>query len=239
MVKRVMRVLLLILDRIGCVLSSFYLRSVKFSSVDYINERSIEYSIALKWLAELNIKKILEVGSGRNAFSSVLQHCGYDVVAADLKKGYWSSFANRHIHVHTDDITNSRFKDKSFDAIVCISTLEHINDYTAAIKEMSRIVRTGGILILTFPYSHDEFCDNVYSLPDSDELSNTFRYIARSFSDENLDVFVRENTMTEVERVYIRGWEGKFWRTGNRINFPYVIDDKEEANAICVLLRKN
>ena len=35
---------------------------------------------------------------------------------------------------------------------------------------------------------------------------------------------------------YIKGWTGKFWRTGDRLLFPLIDVEKEEANCICILL---
>ncbi len=43
------------------------------------------------------------------------------------------------------------FQDESFDVIICTEVLEHILEHGKAIREMKRILKKGGILIITFP----------------------------------------------------------------------------------------
>lgn len=51
------------------------------------------------------------------------------------------------------DICHIPADDSSFDAILCGEVLEHVPDPVAAIQEFSRLLRAGGILILTAPFS--------------------------------------------------------------------------------------
>lgn len=50
------------------------------------------------------------------------------------------------------DIIDIPVKDKEFDAILCSEVLEHLLNPEFAIKEFSRIIKDGGILILTAPF---------------------------------------------------------------------------------------
>ena len=43
------------------------------------------------------------------------------------------------------------FADDEFDALVCISVLEHMTDLDGALTELSRVVRPGGTVVLGFP----------------------------------------------------------------------------------------
>jgi SAM-dependent methyltransferase len=52
---------------------------------------------------------------------------------------------------HIIDITNLPFADGSFDAVVCNHVLEHVPDDRAAMRELRRVVRTGGWAILLVP----------------------------------------------------------------------------------------
>ncbi|HEX8524363.1 MAG TPA: class I SAM-dependent methyltransferase [Tepidisphaeraceae bacterium] len=45
--------------------------------------------------------------------------------------------------------------DDSFDAICCISVLEHTDNYTEILDEWNRVLRPGGLLVLTFDLSLD------------------------------------------------------------------------------------
>lgn len=58
------------------------------------------------------------------------------------------------------DITNIPAPDASFDAILCSEVLEHIPEPTHALDEFTRLIKPGGILILTAP-----FASNVHMAP--------------------------------------------------------------------------
>jgi SAM-dependent methyltransferase len=47
------------------------------------------------------------------------------------------------------------FDDKSFDAVCCISVLEHTGNYGEILDEFARVLRPGGLLVLTFDLSLD------------------------------------------------------------------------------------
>lgn len=50
------------------------------------------------------------------------------------------------------DITAIPEPDASFDAVLCTEVLEHLPDPLAALRELARLVRPGGVLILTAPF---------------------------------------------------------------------------------------
>src|SRR5436190_2947415 len=47
------------------------------------------------------------------------------------------------------------FGDDSFDAVCCISVLEHTSNYPEILDEFARVLRPGGLLVLTFDLSLD------------------------------------------------------------------------------------
>ena len=235
-----MKILFRALDFLGIFFSSFYLKyrsrsAIKSSS--YINERPVEYMFVLKHLIESNSLSVLDVGTGRNAFTATLEHCRFNVISTDLKGEYWSTFSNRHVHVVKNDITKSKYPSSSFDAITCISTLEHIPNFSLAVSEMVRMLKPSGVLILTFPYSR-VFCENVYLLPESDPISKSFTYIAASFSDSEISNWITSFGISEVDRVYYQGWTGEYWRSGQRINYPREVFNPHQANGLCIAFQK-
>ena len=52
------------------------------------------------------------------------------------------------------DATALPYPDGGFDAAVSVSVIEHIrgNGDTTAMRELARVLRPGGTLVLTFPY---------------------------------------------------------------------------------------
>ncbi len=51
------------------------------------------------------------------------------------------------------DISENSLKNEQFDVIIMLEVLEHLQNDFHAIKEISRILKGGGILILSTPYS--------------------------------------------------------------------------------------
>src|SRR3989344_3716857 len=44
------------------------------------------------------------------------------------------------------------FKDGEFDIVLCMSVLEHLEDPPRAIREMRRVLKTGGSIIISVPF---------------------------------------------------------------------------------------
>jgi len=102
--------------------------------------------------------KILDAGAGELRFKPDCSHLQY--VAQDfgqyegtgengLQTGNWD---NSGLDI-VSDITEIPVDDASFDAILCSEVLEHIPDAVAALNEFSRILKPGGILIITAPFA--------------------------------------------------------------------------------------
>jgi ubiquinone/menaquinone biosynthesis C-methylase UbiE len=102
--------------------------------------------------------RILDAGAGERRFETLCAHLNY--VAQDfgqydgegdrigLQTGAWNQ-TNLDI---VSDITSIPEPDASFDAIMCVEVLEHLPSPILAIKEFSRLLRSGGHLIITVPF---------------------------------------------------------------------------------------
>lgn len=55
--------------------------------------------------------------------------------------------------VQYQDVTNLNLKNSSLDAIVTFDVLEHVPDYSAAIREFARVLKPGAICVATFPFT--------------------------------------------------------------------------------------
>ncbi len=101
---------------------------------------------------------ILDVGAGLMPFKKFCSHLKYQ--SHDFAK-YDGVGDGRSLQV-TDwkqnqldivaDITEMPVKDGYFDAVLCTEVLEHVPDPVLALKEICRIVRPGGQIILTVPF---------------------------------------------------------------------------------------
>ena len=102
--------------------------------------------------------RILDAGAGEQQFRKYCDGLGYvsqDFAKYDgtgdtsgLQTGTWN---NEGLDI-ISDITAIPEPDGSFDAILCTEVFEHIPDPIAAVKEFARLLRPGGILLLTAPF---------------------------------------------------------------------------------------
>ncbi len=90
-------------------------------------------------------KKILDLGCGEGVLVNKFKNKGYDIVGADAN--YESE------NVLKKDILGTEFEDSSFDIILCLDVLEHLDfeEQRIALKEIKRILKPKGLLILTLP----------------------------------------------------------------------------------------
>lgn len=95
--------------------------------------------------------RVLDVGCGQSPYKFLLnsehtEYSGIDIFEADSFDYY-----NRDITPFNGiDIP---FDDDTFDALICTEVLEHVPHYQALIDEMHRVLKKGGIGIVTVPWS--------------------------------------------------------------------------------------
>ena len=202
-----------------------------------LNERPIEFSFLFRQLSSLYPRKVLDVGTGTTSLPHLLRHCGFLVTAVDNIKDYWpSGLVNRHFHVLNDDITKTKL-DGSFDAVTCISVLEHIERSDDAVSNMLRLLRPGGHLIMTFPFNEGQYVRNVYDLPES-SYGQGNPYITQSFSRRELNGWLTRDAAL-VEQEYWQCWTGSHWTEGRQVIPPKQVSQTEIHQLSCVLIRKN
>ncbi len=103
--------------------------------------------------------RLLDAGAGEQQYKSFCSHLKYvsqdfaeynpETLNSGLQMASWD-YGKLDI---ISDITAIPEPDGSFDAILCTEVFEHIPDPIAAIKEFSRLLRKGGTLILTAPFT--------------------------------------------------------------------------------------
>lgn len=99
-----------------------------------------------RWLAPLpEDAKIADLGCGEGILVEELRQQGRDAIGVDLN---YESEA-----VVKDDITQTRFAGETFDVILCLDVLEHLQfaDQVKALAEFQRLLRPGGRLIVSLP----------------------------------------------------------------------------------------
>lgn len=93
--------------------------------------------------------RVLDVGAGEGYFSRLMSARGYAVAACDFSR---DAFKCPEIPFHAADLSERiPLPDASFDAVVSIEVIEHIENHTRFIREILRVVKPGGCVIITTP----------------------------------------------------------------------------------------
>ena len=115
-----------------------------------------------EWIRDTLLKipegsQILDAGAGESTYKPYCRHLIYisqDFGQYDgkgevgLQTGVWD---NSKLDI-VSDITKIPLPDKAVDAIMCTEVFEHIPDPIGGLKEFSRLVKSGGYLLLTAPF---------------------------------------------------------------------------------------
>ena len=116
-----------------------------------------------KWLEKVindipNQSKILDAGAGELKYEKFCSHLDYTsqdfgkyTVEGNDEGKQTVNWDNSKIDI-VSDIIDIPLPDKSFDAIMCVEVFEHIAEPVKAVKQFERILKPGGVLILTAPF---------------------------------------------------------------------------------------
>lgn len=94
--------------------------------------------------------KILDVGAGTIRYKKYFQDCIYHTQDFKQYKDPSGNFQYGMID-YVSDIIDIPVGDNSFDVIICTEVFEHIPRPDLAVKEFSRILKSGGELYITAP----------------------------------------------------------------------------------------
>jgi len=115
---------------------------------------------ALRWVDSIPLgsegRRYLDVGCG-NGFITELVAPGFDkVVGIDLEEARLEDFrahvsSNSNFQVLPMSAAKIEFPNESFPFITSFEVLEHVPDLSASVREMVRVCRRGGIIVISVP----------------------------------------------------------------------------------------
>jgi len=94
--------------------------------------------------------KILEYSCGDAKLAAGLQDVGYDVTGTNYS-AYVDPDESVSIVNGVDLTRETPFENESFDCVILSETIQNIPDHLAVYKEIERVLKKGGIFILTTP----------------------------------------------------------------------------------------
>jgi len=116
--------------------------------------------------------RALEIGPGCGVYLPLLAGLFGEVVAADIESAYLEHAARLrqslpNLALVRDDVCTSALPQQGFDLILCTEVIEHIEDSAAALRGMRRLLKPGGVLVLSTPqrYSPLELAAKIAFLP--------------------------------------------------------------------------
>jgi 2-polyprenyl-3-methyl-5-hydroxy-6-metoxy-1,4-benzoquinol methylase len=157
---------------------------LKASNVEFYHKMSLqrlwEYAMAICYSGIKNGARVLDAGSGGSIFPAILNKKGCDVYVIDLEnerinwtKGI-ASFLKIDLHCDVINMAELPFKKNFFDKIYSVSVIEHIyeRERRKALKEMARVLKPGGIMVLSFDYDSSKIKGAPQTKNDIDEIIN-------------------------------------------------------------------
>lgn len=94
--------------------------------------------------------RTLDIGGGTSKYRSIIEPVVSEYIVADL----YDPAAD-----YQEDVRRMSFPNDSFDTVLSFQVLEHVDDTTASIREIFRVLKRGGCAIITIPFLFPEHGD--------------------------------------------------------------------------------
>lgn len=159
------------------------------------DQLSFHYELALPWITEN--ANVLDAACGEaNAASLLYKKCGW-VTAIDIDSGLIHELGGQNelpnVDYESADICELPY-DQVFDNVLSFETVEHVLDYHVALFEFHRVLKPGGLLILSTPQAREPFGDTPINCSHEHEFS--------------LNEFLRVTARAGFEKVDLKGIKG-------------------------------
>jgi SAM-dependent methyltransferase len=137
--------------------SEDYYRNVQYEAfsnqfTDYAQDASAK--VYERWLSEMAKRvtpgRILDVGSALGTFLKLAEARGWTPEGVEISR-FAATFAreSRNLSIFNGDLNDFQCPDETFDAITFWDSLEHVTYPQENLKKATRLIRKGGIVLLT------------------------------------------------------------------------------------------
>jgi ubiquinone/menaquinone biosynthesis C-methylase UbiE len=129
-------------------------------------------SFVLKWIDELSLpqgSRLLDIGCGPGWVSIAFAERGFCVSSVDsahamietTRRNVSASAKDELVNVSVGDAHRLAFDDETFSVVMALGLLSYLDSPEQAIREMARVTRPGGYVVLTSanPFSLPDFFD--------------------------------------------------------------------------------
>lgn len=95
--------------------------------------------------------KILDIGCGYGFFLEVAKERGWEVYGVEITQKAVDTCEEKGINMFMGDISEVSFDEDSFDVVVSIEVIEHLNDPNTFLSKSYSLLRKGGLMYVTTP----------------------------------------------------------------------------------------
>ena len=136
--------------------------ALRLIGLPHLGFRTRAKIILRETLQSPKLTHILDAGCGYGLYALTLAENEYYVDALDLDRKrinnlntlcQESDVTSKYIHTYQGSLAALPFSNNVYDLIICSDVIEHITDDQAAVKELARVLKPGGRLILSVPYN--------------------------------------------------------------------------------------
>ena len=108
-------------------------------------------SVFRRWFREL--ERVVDVGSGTSMFRHISEDWPYEITCCDLDEPALRTIRENspHFKCVESDAVDLPFGEGEFDGLYAGEIVEHVIDPRAAVREWIRVVRPGGVIVVTTP----------------------------------------------------------------------------------------
>lgn len=178
---------------------------------DLVGKQTLETMDFAKWynrwlyrsFSHLSKGRVLEVGTGIGNFTKIIK--ANEVYGIDQNRKYIKDLKKKFkgkVKVGYGDIEKGKyfFKNKMFDLVICLNVLEHIKDDRKALRNMNKLLKKGGSLVLLVP-AHKLLMSN------ADKNLGHFRRYQKAGIKNKL----KEAGFRKIDTKYLNWWGAIGW----------------------------
>lgn len=171
----------------------------------------MEKTIRMLELSSWN--KVCDIGCGEGLVTDQIKRITPGVTGFDISEVRARSTAARNIDALCASATDIPLKDSQFDRVLCTEVMEHLPVPEEALREINRILKTGGKVVFSVP-SEQVISNTILDIPDYELVHLTWSQIHEQYKVR--DAHVQSFTETSFKELLIKNG---FQVTG--INYTY------------------
>ena len=115
-------------------------------------EHLVRYLLAINYIKD---KKILDIACGTGYGTYILSSRCKEIIGLDNSEDAINLAKRKYIHKNLSflkaDATSTNLESSSFDVIISLETIEHIQDQQAFLSEIMKLLKPDGLLLLSCP----------------------------------------------------------------------------------------